>query len=164
MSRSLIARLWGSVVEPRTVTVLTVIAYTLTAILGYSLLIVPPTEHDHDVWLRLFAALFLTGGGVTGIPSAWAGAWWLERASAFSSSAGMLVTLTEVLAVSQDMALAVPRIVVISLLLCALFWASRFFRVIQAPFAPGKGPLSPEQRAAVEAALAADQAAKNFYG
>lgn len=152
-SRRLLTRIWGSVVEPRTVTILTATAYALTATLGYSLLLAPPTGHENDIWLRTASALFLIGGGTVGAPTAWRGAWWLEQAAAASAGAGMIVTLTEVMAVHQERGLATPWVTVLGLILCALFWAARFMRVKDWPYAPGKGPLLPEQRAAVHEAL-----------
>lgn len=152
-SQRLLARIWGSVVEPRTVTIVTVIAYGITAIIGYSLLLAPPTGHENDVWLRAFCAIFLIGGGSVGVPTAWAGAWWLEQTAAVSAGAGMLVTLTEVMAVHQARGLATPWVTVLALVLCSLFWVARFLRVKDLPYAPGKGPLLPEQRIAVQEAL-----------
>lgn len=156
MTPALIVRLWGSVVEPRTVTMVTVAAYGLTATLGYSLLVAPPTGHDQDVWLRLACALFLVGGGAVGVPSAWSGAWWLEQSAAVAAGAGMVVTIFEALAVHQARGLATPWITILGLVLCALFWTTRFLRVKDLPYAPGKGPLLPEQRAAVAEALERD--------
>lgn len=151
-----LARLWGSVVEPKAVTVITAAAYALSAMIGYSLLLAPPTGHENDVWLRAACAMFLIGGGSVGVVTAWSGAWWLEQTAAVSAGAGMIVTLTEVMAVHQERGLATPWITVLALVLLALFWAARFLRVKDLPYAPGKGPLLPEQRIAVQEALELD--------
>ena len=148
-----LARLWGTVEEPRIVTLATVAAYGVTVMIGYSLLIAPPTGHDQETWLRVISALLLIGGGTTGVPGAWMGARWLEQGSAFASAAGLGVTLTLVLAVRQERALATPWITVLTLVLAALFWAARYMRVKNDAYAPGKGPLLPEQKLAVEDAL-----------
>ena len=149
-----LTRLWGTIVEPKSVTLLTIIAYALTAMLGYSLILDPPGGHDQDTWLRAFCAIFLIGGGSVGVPTAWTGSWWLEQAAALSAGAGMIVTLTEVMAVRQERGLSTPWVTVLALVLCALFWAARYLRVKHLPYAPGKGPLLPEQRVAVQEALA----------
>lgn len=148
-----LTRIWGTVEEPRIVTITTVAAYAVTVMLGYSLLIAPPTGHDKETWLRVISAMLLVGGGTTGVPGAWMGARWLEQGSAFASAAGLGVTLTLVLAVHQERSLATPWITVLTLVLAALFWAARYLRVRGDAYAPGKGPLLPEQRLAVEDAL-----------
>lgn len=151
-----LTRLWGTVVEPKAVTIITALAYALTAIVGYSLLLAPPTGHEQDIWLRTACALFLIGGGSVGVPTAWTGAWWLEQTAAASAGAGMIITMTEVMAVRQAKGLSTPWVTVLALVLCALFWAARFLRVKDLPYAPGKGPLLPEQRIAVQEALELD--------
>lgn len=150
------ARLWGTVEEPRAVTVVTVAAYLVTAMVGYSLLLAPPVGHDHDTWLRALCAMFLIGGGSVGIPASWSGARWLEAPAAFSAGAGMGITLTQIMAVQQEQRLSTPWVTVLALILCALFWVARYLRVKDDAYAPGKGPLLPEQKVAVREALNAD--------
>lgn len=151
-----LTRIWGSVEEPRIVTLTTVAAYAVTVMIGYSLLLAPPTGHDQQTWLRFISALLLVGGGTTGVPSAWTGARWLEQGSAFASAAGLVVTLTLVLAVRQGRELATPWITVLTLVLAALFWGARYLRVRDDAYAPGRGPLLPEQKLAVQDALDTD--------
>lgn len=145
--------IWGSAVEPRSVTALTALAYLVTAILGYSLLLAPPTGHENDVWIRTITAVCLIGGGTVGVPTAWRGAWWLEQTASAASGAGMIIALTEVMAVHDARGLATPWVTVLGLVLAALFWFARFSRVKDWAYAPGKGPLLPEQRAAVREVL-----------
>ena len=148
-----LTRIWGTVEEPRIVTLAIVAAYTVTVMIGYSLLLAPPSGHDQDTWLRLISALLLIGGGTTGVPGAWTGARWIEQGSAFASAAGLGVTLTLVLAIHEDRSLATPWITVLTLVLAALFWFARYARVKNDAYAPGKGPLLPEQKRAVQDVL-----------
>lgn len=148
MTRRLVLALWSSLYEPRSITALTVIAYGLSAAAGMSLWTDPPGGDDETVVLRTLATLLLIGGGAVGAPTAWQGAWWLERTAALSVAAG--AAIAEVLAVTAHVEIGDGPLWLSTygLTLAGLFMLIRFLRTRRAPYAPGRGPASVTQQAA----------------
>ena len=142
--RSALLRLLDSLYEPKGVTALIVLGYVYAVGAGIWAAL-------HDVsfliagvaspWVHTFTVLTLVGGGTLGAPTAWIGAWWLERAAALSCMVGTVY----VAAVSPDVGFLAP--------FATLLWLPRFLRVRQAPFAPGRGPLTPATKQTISDVL-----------
>ena len=154
---------WRTVEEPRAVTVIAVLAYAVAVWAGVGLIVDPPAHplSHADAVLRWFGAAALITAGVLGAPAAWAGKWWLERVGATAALAGLLVTGFEVAAIAWPGPpdLYAPGLTVPAAALAILAFAARLSRVVQRPYAPGRGPELPEHKAqAVVAKIIAETA------
>lgn len=150
MSKNWLHRLWGTMEEPRKVTALMVTAYVVAVAAGVTMALYP-TPHPlpySDTVLRTLGALALGLGGLMGAPSAWLGKWWVESGAATSCMGGMVLALFEVLVLvwpgSPGPALQAPAVTIAGVLFSILFFATRRQRVRRQPYAPGKGPGTPE--------------------
>lgn len=156
MPRRWYRRAWGSLHEPRTVTAVMVIAYTLVT-LQASMILADDDPHDVAV---LIAAGFMVAGGVVGVPAAWRGAWWLELGAAGAVMSGFIFLAALDLAAHPDI---LPGYSELRTALIALFFLSRALRIAPDMYAPGKGPNTPTREAQVRAdtmVALADEAAR----
>lgn len=142
------ARVWASVNEPRRVTMAVVVAYAVAVVAAVGV-VVDPTPHPipgTDVVFIALAAALLGAGGLVGIPTAWAGRWWIERVAATACLGGALLFLFEALTLyapgTPD--LGAPNLTVASAGWGVALFTSRLFRVSRSPYAAGKGPALPE--------------------
>ncbi|MFP7697108.1 hypothetical protein [Trueperella sp. LYQ143] len=156
MSKKLVIALWHTLEEPRAVTAAMVAAYGLTLLVGIDLLLHLPGVSPVAACLRLMCGLLLVFAGCTGMPSAWRGAYWLERLSALAMAGGLAIwgfrLVTAQLFVHRDLLLHAPLASVCSIFLGVLFGFTRFRRVAHMPYAFGKGPLLPETQARLHVA------------
>lgn len=150
MSKNWLQRLWGTMEEPRKVTTLMVVAYAVAVVAGVTMAVYP-TPHPlpySDGVLRTLGALTLGLGGLMGAPSAWLGRWWVESGAATACLGGMVLALFEVLVLvwpgSPGPPLQAPVVTIAAVLFSILFFATRRQRVRRQPYAPGKGPDTPE--------------------
>ena len=148
MSKNWLQRLWGTLEEPRRVTAFMVMAYITAVFAGLSLVLFPnphPLPYSDGV-LQVLGALTLTLGGLVGAPSAWSGRWWLETSAATACLGGSAVTLFEatVLLAPGHPDLTAPSLTIPAVIFSMLFFASRRERVRRQPYAPGRGPETPE--------------------
>ena len=151
MSKSWLYTLWGTLEEPRTITALMVFFYTVAVGAAVGLAIVPtphPLPHTNAV-LQVLAVGLLGLGGLIGAPTAWLGKWWLERAGATACLGGMLVLLFDVavLLYPQEPNLAAPVLTLTAVLFSMGLWGTRILRINGQPYAPGRGPETPEMQA-----------------
>lgn len=148
----MLLRLWRSLQERRTATALAIVAYTIAIIAAAAFLLRPtPGLPDIDWWMRVIAAVVLIGSAAVGIPTAWRGWWWIERGAAGGAAIGAGITLAEVVLIDQFVAshtLVLPVITTWGGFMAVLFFVTRFARTVTAPFAPGKGPMTPEAETA----------------
>lgn len=145
-------RLWGTMEEPRKVTAIMVVAYIIAVAAGVTMALYP-TPHPlpySDTALRTLGALALGLGGLMGAPSAWLGKWWVESGAATSCMGGMVLALFEVLVLvwpgSPGPPLQAPGVTIAGVLFSILLFATRRQLVRRQPYAPGKGPGTPEVR------------------
>lgn len=144
-------RLWGTVEEPKWTTTIMVAGY-LVAIATAIGFIVVPTPHPlpyTNLVLQVLAVGMLALGGIIGAPMAWLGRWWVERSGAALCLGGVLVTLFDVvvLLLPGGPSLVAPVLTVGAVGFSVVLFASRLSRVNKQPYAPGRGPETPEMRA-----------------
>ena len=144
-------RLWGTMEEPRTITALMVFFYTVAvgAAVGFAIVPTPhPLPHSNFV-LQVLAVGLLGLGGLIGAPTAWLGKWWLERACATACLGGMFVLLFDVAVLlhPQKPNLAAPVLTLTAVLFSMGLWGTRILRINGQPYAPGRGPETPEMQA-----------------
>lgn len=161
--RNPLTSMWGSLHEPRDATAWAVGSYAVAVVAGFVLLLAAPVHQwssGVDELLRWIGALLLIVGGLYGAPTAWMGVWHRERVAAVMCAAGGGVTLFEVIAIAWPGPpdLYAPWFTVIGSVWGVARFGSRFTRVREAPFAPGRGPELPEEAAKrVMSRIIADQ-------
>lgn len=139
MSRNaeLRVRVWGSLSEPRSVTLIMVAVYALVALSGVYLC----SSEEHNRAIEYLAAVLMILGGGLGVPSAWRGSWWLEGPAALLTVLGV-----GVLSVFEAwVALAEPRWphhTLMMTLVIGLFFITRAMRVWPEMYRPGVVPTS----------------------
>ena len=156
MPRRWYRRAWGSLHEPRTVTAVMVIAYTLVTLQAATIL---ADDDPHDLAV-LIAAVFMVAGGLVGVPAAWRGAWWLEPGAAGAVMSGFIFLAALDLVARPDV---LPGYGELRTVLIALFFVTRALRIAPDMYAPGKGPNTPTREAQVRAdtmVALADEAAR----
>ena len=145
-------RIWTSLQEPKIVTVLIIWAY-FTSILAGVFLIQYSIFDNKQLYdpLAIITGITLIVFGALGVPSAWTGKHWFERAAALGMAlGGALVSLTFGTAfwVHRTLPIFGPDA------FFAIVWSSmsvilgltRFERCRLSPYTAGKGPLLPEHR------------------
>ena len=142
------ARVWASVNEPRRVTMTAVMAYAVAVAASVGV-VADPTPHPipgTDAAFIALAAALLGVGGLVGIPTAWAGRWWIERVAAMACLGGSVLFLFEALTLYAPGGpdLTAPSLTVTSAGWGVALFTSRLFRVSRRPYAAGKGPSLPE--------------------
>jgi hypothetical protein len=152
--RRIVARIWGTLYEPRAVTAVMVTVYGIAVGLGITLLGAPaiiPAAH----WIQIVAGLFYLTGTI-GAPSAWVGAWWLERAITIAMIGGVILSSGLLLTAHPPAEPAVWALLLAGIGFVVALFLTRTLRTWSRPFAPGHGPLSGEEAAAARAALDED--------
>ena len=157
----ILARLWGTVTEPRAVTLTVAATYALAASAATAV----GLRHSADDnashvlgWAHSGAVWLLALGGGAGAVLAWRGEWALERVAVATTTFG--VWLAAIYTACQPSGYGLSTAAALA---AACAWTAlavlRWLRVTQATFAPREStPLSPEQVAAVHAALTQAQA------
>lgn len=141
------ARIWGTLYEPRVVTAMMVTAYTIAGIIGLTITTShTPAPHPYEAYTNALLILLLVGGAAVGVPTAWVGAWWMERGAALAVAGGLGMLAIEVAATWES---GTAWVTVCALALAILFMLTRYVRVCQVPYAPGKGPLPMAQKMGV---------------
>lgn len=144
----IVATLWVSLEEPRWVTLAMLASYTLTFVVG---VIFFKNPHGHITGFSSWpTGLLLISSAVLGVPSAWRGAWWAERAALIAWIGGWLSAFVTFADIARDPGLTIPIVTACMGGLALLFGLTRLLRVWQLPYAPGKGPETPEQEMIVE--------------
>ena len=144
-------RVWDTLAEPPRVTACMVVAYAM-AVLGGVLVVLHPTPHPlpyTDAPLLWASTLLLVGGGLVGLPTAWWGWWFAERAAALACFGGTLVMLFEtvVLLWPGGPELTAPALTLSAASMACILFLTRWFRTREQPYAPGRGPELPEVQA-----------------
>lgn len=151
----LLQRIWGTLHEPRAVTAAITTAYAICALGGIALIAIPLTGRAPTDWpdhaARVMAGASLIGSGALGVPSAWTGAWWIERLAALGSIYG-LACLILYIPLRHDLG-QVEAVAITALAAAAALLTARLVRVRTAPYAPGTGPLTPIQTIHARSAL-----------
>ena len=132
-------RFWLRVHQPRVISALYCIIYTLLLLGGISALIDPPRSIEGAIGASAMTtlALLLVLGGTLGAPSALLGAWWLERVAVLSigASAGIYGAIIVVL----DATGAGNRQLQLSMVLVVLLMqAVRWHRIRVRPYDPDR--------------------------
>lgn len=169
MGRAFWVRLWGSLEEPRKVTALMVFAYAVAVVSAYMTLAMP-NPHPFpwaDRLLSVLGAVLMSLGGLVGMPTAWTGKWWIERGAATACLGGVGLSVFEavVLAWPGPPELVAPALTLPAVAFSVLLFAARLLRVTGRPYAPGKGPVTPDDKAAeVLAAMVAHEHRDKAWG
>ena len=145
---SLFRSSWNSLYEPRWVTALTVLTYLLCGYLGVITITGASLAYETNAFVSTLTGLFLLGAMFVGVPTAWRGVRWLERVAALSMTAGFTVWGVYLLTVHllpNPWHLTAPETVAIGCLVSAISGLVRLARIIEDPYAPGRGPLLPER-------------------
>src|SRR5699024_7097478 len=132
-------RAWTKVHQPRVISSLYCVIYTLLLLGGISALIDPPRSIEGAIGASAMTtlALLLVLGGSLGAPSALLGAWWLERIAVLSIgvSAGIYGVIIGVLdATGEDNRQLQLSMVLVVLLMQAVRW----HRIRQRPYDPAR--------------------------
>jgi len=133
-------RAWTKVHQPRVISALYCVIYTLLLLGGISALIDPPRSIEGTIGaaaMTLLASL-LTLGGALGAPASLVGAWWLERLAVVSVgfSAGIygaIIITLDVQATSGNRQLQLSMVLVV-----LLMQAVRWHRIKQRPYDPDR--------------------------
>jgi len=133
-------RFWLRVHQPRVISALYCIIYTLLLLGGISALIDPPRSIEGAIGASAMTtlALLLVLGGTLGAPSALLGAWWLERLAVvsvgFSAAiyASIIITL-DIQATTGNRDLQLSMVVVV-----LFMQAVRWQRIKQRPYDPSR--------------------------
>lgn len=156
MAHNYLKTVWYTLEEPRVVTALMMTAYTVTAGLGVAIM----QGLGGEDTLAAAALRGLVGGlllfaGFTGFPAAWKGTHWLERLSALAMAGGYGAWAIHLAGshLNKGIDLAAPFTTVVAMVVCVIFAVTRFARVVQNPYALGKGPMLPEVEARLQATL-----------
>lgn len=156
MTRNYLKSVWYTLEEPRVITALMIAAYAGTAGLGVTIM----QGLGGEGTLAVIALRGLVGGlllfaGFTGFPAAWKGAHWLERLSALATAGGYGAWAIHLAGshLNKGIDLAAPVTTVVAMVVCVIFAVTRFARVVQNPYALGKGPMLPEVEARLQANL-----------
>ena len=143
-----IPTLWGTLEEPRWVTLTMLGAYALTFVAG---VVIFKNPHGYIAGISSWSTgLLLIISAVLGVPSSWRGAWWIERAALIAWIGGWLSAFVTFADIARDPGLTIPIVTACMGGLAVLFGLTRLLRVWQLPYAPGKGPETPEQEMIVE--------------
>lgn len=150
-------RLWATLHEPRVVTAILVGFYLGCVVAGLGMVTIAVS--DRKSWLgdelSLTIGGLLAGSGLVGVPAAWVGAWWLERAVTVAvGGAGLAGTVGIAAAMTTNPTLVDKPMAWfgcvggIGLVQVAV---NRWVRIGLDPYAPGRGPALPTRR--IETAL-----------
>lgn len=127
---------WGSLSEPKLVTVVMVVTYLFVGVSGLTFI----CDRTPDTPAVAAGAVLMMLGGVLGTPSAWRGAWWLEGPAAVLSVAGMMVIAAMEVTASLSR-LEWPQHTVVVTLIAACFFITRALRVWPEMYRPGTIPV-----------------------
>ncbi len=96
--RWLVAHVWRLIPEPRAVTAVMLVAWGVVIGVGTLVLLDPPRSISGEVGsvLSLVWGIVLTVGGALGALGCAIRFWWLERAGAFLTIAGLLIYLSTI--------------------------------------------------------------------
>lgn len=144
-------RLWGTLSEPRIVTVLMVAIYcglvSAVALIAF--------DHRPDDAVTLFGCALAAIGGLVGAPSAWRGSWWLEGVAALMAVLGLVILGVLDLMHAAE-AVRWPGFPLILTLMVAGFFGTRALRIWPHTYRPDVAP--PDQVAAARAKMQAFRA------
>lgn len=91
---NILTRVWGTVSEPRHVTILSVASYVAYTIIGIVYVFSPSTVGFPILpvdWVAIAAVVLLLTGGAVGAQACWRGVWSIEAAAAMGCSGGVLL-------------------------------------------------------------------------
>lgn len=155
---------WMTLAEPRMVTAIHVAVYLILVVTGALAIAADQGQLPIGVWsARMMAAGCFVVGGLLGAPTAWAGAWWLERAATMIVGFGALSRVIAVAGMGDYYSDSHATLAVGAWLVVGAFMWVRYLRVRLSPYRPGAGPLLPQHEAslAVKAATDAERRARD---
>lgn len=128
--------------EPRSVTAVMVVVYTLIAIAGATFLfnvgVLP--------WVVIVAGALMLVSGILGAPSAWLGSWWLEGPAALFAVVGMLLISVDELLIATSHVRWPLHVILLSVII-GLFFLGRALRVWPYSYRPGVLPKTELEKA-----------------
>ena len=148
-------QIWGTIREPRALTATFMAAYALAVIAGFIIVI----DHVNAIatWVSVLCGGLLIVGGTLGIPSAWLGAWHVERGAAIAITFGHLTGILVAMEAHRNIGLVFVFLTPVLFMTGALMGIIRYIFAISNPYAPGKGPILPENAVILEDELRLQQ-------
>lgn len=140
--------IWGTIREPRALTAAFMSAYALAVIAGF--IIVTDGVNAIATWVSVLCGGLLIVGGTLGIPSAWLGAWHVERGAAIAVTFGHLTGIIVTVEAHRNIGLVFFVLTPVLFMTGALMGIVRYIFAISNPYAPGKGPVLPENAVILE--------------
>ena len=144
-----LSRIWRSLEEPPEVTAFAVVVHFAAIVGGLGLCF------DSAPVLVAVPRVFETGlgvafalAGLVGLPSAWAGKWWLERI-ALSVMLSALTVMVGILLSTSVVGADVYWLTLFLMVPAYAFYITRWLRMRKTAYKPGTGPLTPHQKAMV---------------
>lgn len=128
--------------EPRSVTAVMVVVYTLIAVSGALFLL----NAGNLPWVVVAAGALMLVSGVLGAPSAWLGSWWLEGPAALFAVVGMLLISCDELFLSTGHVSWPVHVILLSVII-GLFFLGRALRVWPYSYRPGVLPKTELEKA-----------------
>ncbi|MGV1079743.1 MAG: hypothetical protein ACOYD1_07805 [Candidatus Nanopelagicales bacterium] len=136
-------RVWWSLHEPRSVTVIAVIVYSTAILSGIEMIGQFGLPAMVDPPLVYVEGAVLIAAGLIGAPSSWVGKWYIERAACLAlTGTGVLLLAGALVA---ETFFEPPHDITTSWVMGMVCWVAlgltRWVRVRHQPYAPGRGPL-----------------------
>lgn len=134
--------LFNTMREPRSVTAVMVVVYTLIAVSGGLFLL----NAWNLPWVVVAAGALMLVSGVLGAPSAWVGSWWLEGPAALFAVVGMLLISCDELFLATGHVNWPVHVILLSVII-GLFFLGRALRVWPYSYRPGVLPKTELEKA-----------------